>query len=224
MIVERLGKAATKRSRSREANRLTVSARTAFLNIPYDHEFEESFLAFIAGLCGFGLIPHATIEITGSERRLDRINRLIRRCRYSFHDLSRVQLDRNRPATPRFNMPFELGLAVACAKHQRVTHNWFVFEAQAHRLKKLLSDLDGTDPYIHDANPRGVLRALANALSRAKNPPTLSELSAIYEDLTKAARAIKSELDGGSLFEARPFKELVILAGMSARERIASLR
>jgi hypothetical protein len=99
-----------------------------------------------------------------------------------------------------------------------------VFEAQAHRLKKSLSDLDGTDPYIHDANPRGVLKALANALSRVRNPPTLKELTAIYEDLTKAARVIKSELDGGSLFEASPFKNLVILAGMSARERIASLR
>lgn len=121
-------------------------------------------------------------------------------------------------------MPFELGLAVARAKSQRGTHKWFVFEAQPHRLKKSLSDLDGTDPYIHHANPRGVLKALANALSRTKNPPTLNELEAIYRDLTKAARAIKIELDGGSLFEASPFKNLVILAGMSARKRIASLK
>jgi hypothetical protein len=34
-------------------------------------------------------------------------------CSYSVHDLSRVQIDRNPPATPRFNMPFELGLGEA---------------------------------------------------------------------------------------------------------------
>jgi hypothetical protein len=175
-------------------------------------------------LCGFGLIPHATVEITGSERRLDRINSLISRCRYSLHDLSRVELDRTPPLTPRFNMPFELGLAVARAKSRRGTHKWFVFEAQPHRLKKSLSDLDGTDPYIHGANPRGVLKALSNALSRTKNPPTLNDLDAIYEDLKKAARTIKHELDGGSLFEASPFKKLVIVAGMLAKERIASLK
>src|SRR5271157_2636986 len=87
-----------------------------FLNIPYDPGFESLYLAFIAGLCGFGLIPRAVLQIPGSKRRLDRILSLIRRCKISFHDLSRVELDRNRPPTPRFNMPFELGLAVALQK------------------------------------------------------------------------------------------------------------
>jgi hypothetical protein len=174
-------------------------------------------------LCGFGLIPRATVEITGSDRRLERINRLIRRCALSFHDLSWVKLDRTPPATPRFNMPFELGLAVSHARSDPQGHQWFVFEAQAHRLKKSLSDLDGTDPYIHDGRPRGVLRALANAMSRTGNPPTLHELETIYRDVTEAARAIKLEQKGGSLFEAAPFKKLVVLAGISASRRIAAL-
>jgi hypothetical protein len=37
---------------------------------------------------------------------------LIRSCGYSLHDLSRVKVDLRRPRTPRFNMPFELGLTV----------------------------------------------------------------------------------------------------------------
>ena len=222
---ERAHRAAARPERFRlKQQRSLLNAKTVFLNIPYDRKYEPLYLAFIAGLCGFGLIPHATVEITGSARRLDRIISLIRRCRYSFHDLSRVQLDRTRPSTPRFNMPFELGLAVARAKNQRGTHEWFVFEALPHRLKKSLSDLDGTDPYIHQSTWQGVLRALANALSRTSNPPAPSELSEIYRDLRKAAREIKDKLDGGSLFEARPFKELVVFAGMSARERIASLK
>lgn len=44
---------------------------TVFLNIPYDKRHENLYLAYIAGLCGFGLIPRATLEIPSGERRLD---------------------------------------------------------------------------------------------------------------------------------------------------------
>jgi hypothetical protein len=67
------------------------------------------YLAYIAALTAKGLAPRTTIEIPGSVRRLDRILELIASCRYSFHDLSRVELGRSRPRAPRFNMPFELG-------------------------------------------------------------------------------------------------------------------
>ena len=67
----------------------------------------------MAGLSALGLFPRATLEIPGGERRLDRIFDLIQTCASSLHDLSRVELDQKRPITPRFNMPFELGLAVA---------------------------------------------------------------------------------------------------------------
>jgi hypothetical protein len=60
------------------------------LNVPYDRGFEFLYLAYIAGLIAFGLEPRATLKIPGGERRLDRIHDLIRDCRYSFHDLSRV--------------------------------------------------------------------------------------------------------------------------------------
>ena len=103
-------------------------------------------------------------------------------------------------------------------------HEWFVFEGRPNRLKKSLSDLDGTDPYIHQGTADGVITALANALSRVRNRPKLSELREIHRDLKKAARTLKRELRGGSLFEAAPFKDLVILASLSARQRIASLK
>ncbi len=73
------------------------------------------------------------LEILGSERRLNRIMGLLRRCRYSFHDLSRVELDASPPETPRLNMPFELGLAVALRQTLRRRHAWFVLEAKAYR-------------------------------------------------------------------------------------------
>jgi hypothetical protein len=208
---------AARSERTSSNRRRSDQRRTAFLNVPYDRRFERLYLAFIAGLCGFGLIPRATIEIPGSERRLDRIIGLIGGCHYSFHDLSRVEIDRSSsPPTPRFNMPFELGLAVARQKNRRGAHQWYVFESSVHRLSKSLSDLDGTDPYIHSGTPEGVLPALGNALVRTRNPPSFAQLEQLYRELKRSAFKLRKDLKGGSLFEARPFRELVVLAGISS--------
>jgi hypothetical protein len=168
-------------------------------------------VTFIAGLCRFGLTPRATIEIPGSQRRLNRIVKLIDECSYSFHDLSRVTVDR-KARTPRFNMPFELGLAVARAENTRTRHRWFLFESEPHRLNKSLSDLDGTDPYIHANKPEGVLRGLMNALAQHRYPPTLPQLESVYREVRIAAAKLKKELRGAPLFEASAFKSLVVLA------------
>jgi hypothetical protein len=110
-------------------------------------------------------------------------------------------------------MPFELGLAVAKAEGLRGhQHRWFVFESKPHRLNKSLSDLDGTDPYIHGNKPEGVLRALMNALVQRRDPPTLPELNSIFRELRAAASKLKKDLGDAPLFEARAFKELVFLA------------
>ncbi len=143
-----------------EPSSTTPGLLSAFLNVPYDQAFQTLYLAYIAGITAFGLVPRATLEISGGARRLDRIFDLIRTCRYSFHDLSCVELDVRRPATPRFNMPFELGLAVAWEKLNPGQHIWFVLEAQTRRLQKSLSDLGGTDVYVHGGKPRGFSRTL----------------------------------------------------------------
>src|ERR1700739_747194 len=112
-----------------------------FLNIPYDSAFENLYLAYIAGLSAFGLIPRATLEIPPSQRRLERILKLIQQCSYSIHDLYRVQLDAKVSRVPRFNMPFELGLAVAQdAGNRRQT--WYVCETVSYSINKSLSNLN----------------------------------------------------------------------------------
>lgn len=214
--------AARRRRARRRPRRLPGNA--AFLNVPYDAKYEQLFLAFLAGLSGFALIPRATLEIPGSQRRLERIIHLLRRCRYSFHDLSRVELDPTPPATPRFNMPFELGLAVALEKTQRGQHEWSVFETRPHRVWKSLSDLAGTDEYVHGGDPRRVLQALTNALVRRRHQPTVAELEEIYSDVREYAVEVKRRLHTRSLFEARPFRELVVAARRSATRRVTSLR
>jgi hypothetical protein len=219
----------TEKSRKGSANRVNRRGegklhrrkRSVFLNVPYDKQYEPLFLAFIAGLSGFGLAPRATIEISGSQRRLDRILELIDECSYSFHDLSRVTLSRTIPRAPRFNVPFELGLSVAKAAGATSRHRWFVFEARAHRLNRTLSDLDGTDPYIHNNKPGAVLRGVMNALVQHRKPPTLRELESMYRELRAAASKLKKELGNPRLFEARAFVELVLVANDIASRRLS---
>src|SRR5258708_34116075 len=95
------------------------SLRTVFINVPYDDDYQDLYLALIAGLTSFGLDPRATLEVPGGTRRLDRIFELMTSCQYSFHDLSRVQLDRKRPRGPRFNLPFALGLLLGWSNTSR---------------------------------------------------------------------------------------------------------
>jgi hypothetical protein len=180
-----------------------------FLNIPYDRKFRALYLAYIAGLVHLGLEPRVTLSLPSGTRRLDKIVALIQSCRYSIHDLSRVGLDRNLPfATPRFNMPFELGLAVAWEKSNPGKHTWFVFEQRSYRIQKSLSDLNGTDPQIHSGVVSGVLRELRNIFRRTRTQPTVPEMTSTYYAISRRSAAILSAAGATSLFEARPFQDL----------------
>jgi hypothetical protein len=121
-------------------------------------------------------------------------------------------------------MPFELGLAVGWEKYADEPHRWYAFESKPYRALKSLSDLNGTEFYIHDNRPIGVFRCLTNALARTQHRPTVRELQGIYYETWERARSIKHELATNSLFDSRPFSELVVTATSAARSRILSLR
>jgi len=208
------------RLQRRKPAKATRRAESVFLNIPYDPPFENLYLAYIAGVSAFGLRPRAALEIPTSHRRLDRILSLIQRCEYSIHDLSRVELDRTPPSTPRFNMPFELGLTVALEKTAVPGHAWIVCESQRFRLKKSLTDLDGTDPYVHDGTIRGVFRELGNAFVRGRSQPTVDQMMQVYRVLRANFRTVLRQAGANHPFHARVFRDLSILARAAADEAV----
>jgi hypothetical protein len=135
-----------------------------------------------------------------------------------------VQIDQALPKTPRFNMPFELGLTVSWSDMpSSPEHKWFVFEAVAHRLQKSLSDLNGTDVDIHNGTVEGVLRELRNSLVRRKHQPTMLELRQIFSDLKRASSKLKREHGTSTLYDSRMFRELVVLAREASKLRIPPL-
>ena len=205
----------------RKAAKLRVEAPSVFLNVPYDAAFENLLLAYIAAVSAYGFAPRATLEIPFGQRRLDRILRLIHESRYSIHDLSRVQSDRKSPRTPRFNMPFELGLTVALERTEHPDHSWIVCESVRRRINKSLSDLDGTDAYIHDGTVAGVFREMGNAFVGSRRQPTVTEMSQIYRLLRAQFRKILKKAGARDAFNARVFKELCVLASTAADELTA---
>jgi len=183
-----------------------------FLNVPYDAAFRNLYVAYVVGLDQLGMSPVATLAIPGGEARLDRIFALIQSCRYSVHDLSRVQLSRTPPATPRFNMPFELGMSVAWAKLYPQRHTYIAFESVHRRAQKSLSDMSGTDFNIHDGTPEGVMRELCNAFVRRSRRPTVPDMMRAYLSVQRLIPAMMKRTGSRTLFESRAFSDLMGLA------------
>jgi|SRR5882724_638510 len=197
------------RGRSRREN------TDVFINCPFDGQYEPLFLALIAGLSGLGLTPRCVLGIpSGARDRLDRIFRLICQCGSSVHDLSCMG---GRRGLPRFNMPFELGLAVAMSLSD-TGHRWFLFEARPYRLQRTLSDVNGFDPYIHGGTPRGVLRELANAFITPGRETNVHDLESVYRRLVRLGKLLKRRDRVKLPFAARQFRDLVLAGQHLARE------
>ena len=190
--------------------------------MPYAKRYEKIYLAFIAGAAAHGLVPTAAVHDPSSRFQLDRICEMIASASISFHDLSWMSVDNQHPRTPRLNMTFELGLAVAFSRSRRREHRWIVFDTVPYRLQKALSDLGGIRPRIYDGTPVGLLRELMSALQREKHRPTLKDLVTIYRAVETNARRIKRTYSR-DLFDTRPFDELRFTATQTAKATVASL-
>ena len=169
--------------------RRRLAPSDVFINFPFDARYERLFMALVAGLVGLG-------------------------------DLSRVQLSRRRDSVfrvPRFNMPFELGLAVAVARGD-AARQWIVMEALPHRLGHSCSDLDGYGPVVHGNRVKGVIRALLNAFSSLSKAP-LHDEDALLWVYRRLAQFRRQSLPTG-IYDAHPFKQLVVVAKALVNERV----
>ena len=188
-----------------------LDAKAVFLNLPYDEEFSSLYVAYIVGLFYLGLVPHLASEIPGGTPRLQRISALVRSCRYSIHDLSRIELSAGSAHTPRFNMPLELGMTITWADLNPDLHTWFVFESEPYRIQKSTSDLNGADAYIHGGSAEGVLRELRNAFWRKGAPPVPEMVSTHRFVEIDLKHHILPNAGASSIYAPGVFRELCLL-------------
>ena len=114
-------------------------------------------------------------------------------------------------------MPFELGLAVMAAMQHPARHTWCVFESSARRVEKSLSDLGGTDVYVHDGTVGGLFRELCNALVGVKRQPTVHQMMDVYWPLEESCSGIMANAGTGSPFGARVFADIVVSANAAVK-------
>jgi hypothetical protein len=143
--------------------------RSVFVNCPFDAQYKPLLDAILFTIHDCGFIARTALEAQGSaETRLDKIVRIIRAARWSLHDVSRVQTRRQHPL-PRFNMPFECGLALGLqrfgdARDRR--RDFLILEAKPYRDKQTLSDLAGQDAAYHHDDPDQAIAAVRSFLAK----------------------------------------------------------
>jgi hypothetical protein len=194
------------------------SPADVFLNIPFDRKREYLYLSLIASIVAVGLNPRSVVEVPVDASRLDRLFALVRSCRYSLHDLSAVEVTAKPFRVPRFNMPFELGLAAALHLQDEAQHSFRLLEAVQYRLDQSLGDMKGYDVYIHHADPKGVFRAVRNMFAKLPGPPMTAEREflTVYETL----RSYRHR-DRNDPYEAVYFASLVTAARAAVEQRTA---
>jgi hypothetical protein len=104
---------------------------------------------------------------------LTRITRALFGCRYSIHDLSRSQGEGSENLA-RFNLPLELGMAMARRFMNEEEHDWLVLVPEGHAYLRFISDLAAYDPSTHDGSIKSVVLPVMTWLATRKDavPPT----------------------------------------------------
>lgn len=141
--------------------------RNVFINCPFDDEYKSLFYAIVFAVNDLGFqVKCAKDESNAGKSRIEKIQDLIAECKFSIHDLSRVDLD---PVNnlPHFNMPFELGLDLGCRRYGKSYHQGkvvLVLETERYRYQKYISDLAGCDAVAHHDSDEEVIDHVRNWL------------------------------------------------------------
>jgi hypothetical protein len=145
----------------------TDPLKSVFINCPFDDDFEPLFEAIIFAIACCGFDPRSALESgTVADSRLDRITQALFSSKYSIHDLSRCKGEGDERLA-RFNMPLELGIAIArryISRGEPDEHNWLLLVPQGHQYMTFISDLAGFDPKPHDGTVEAIVRAVVTWL------------------------------------------------------------
>ena len=166
-----------------------------FVNCPFDAKFKPLLHAILFAIhdCGF-VARHALQDVGGKESRLDKITRLIQSSRWSIHDVSRVELSGGNKL-PRFNMPFECGLAFGamrlCAANDR---DALVMTGVQFQDKATISDLAGIDPGYHDNQAEIVIAKVRRFLAAKRSGPGIRGHANIYRRFLAYKKALPAAL------------------------------
>jgi hypothetical protein len=161
---------------------------SVFINCPFNEQYKTVLRPMLFTLVYVGLVPRLASEKSDSlEQRLEKILRLIKECKYSIHDLSRLKAEKAKQFF-RMNMPFELGIDYGCrriASNHLRTKSSLILEKKRYDIQKALSDLNGVDIKSHDNNPARTVQALQHWLIETVGLTNVDSPSVIWEQFNE---------------------------------------
>jgi hypothetical protein len=138
--------------------------KCVFVNCPFDEKFAPILEALLFCVIDLDFTPRiATERQDGAENRLEK---LIRSCKFSIHDLSRAQA-KKAGEHYRLNMPFELGIDYGCRKYSgegRDQKRFLILEEKPYRYQASLSDIAGCDIEVHKGKYDEAIKKVRNWL------------------------------------------------------------
>jgi hypothetical protein len=169
------------------------SRLNVFVNAPIDRAYEPLFEALVFAIHACGYRARTALEESDSgDIRIEKLIQLIRECPRSIHDLSRDE-------TPRFNMPFELGLALGAKRFGRRPRDRIkILIRRQHGLPRYLSDLAGNDPEAHNDRPKKIIEITRNFLHQSparRVLPGPAHLIDVFAKFRKRLPEIAGEID-----------------------------
>lgn len=145
---------------------------SVFVNCPFDSGYKHIFRSIVFAIIHCGFRARCALELDDSSQvRIEKIFTIIDQCRFGVHDLSRTELDRTN-RLPRFNMPLELGLFLGAKRYGRDHHGRkvaLIFDRDAHRYQKFISDIAGQDIQAHQRNEQRAISSTRDWLRNSSN-------------------------------------------------------
>ena len=125
-----------------------------------------------------------------------RILRAIFESKYSIHDLSRCKGE-GVADLARFNMPLELGIAMAyrhLSRRAEGRHDWLVLAPFGHQYQAFISDISGFDPGTHDGSVPGIVTTVMAWLATRPDTvriPNPRQVLTVLPEFDAAIRALR---------------------------------
>lgn len=158
---------------------------SVFINCPFDKSYEPLLHCIVFTIYRCGFVPRSAMEEDdSSDIRIEKIERLINKCKYGIHDISRTEPDAVN-SLPRFNMPFALGIFWGAKKFGTKANKEkiaLILDTEKYRDQKFISDLNGVDIKAHDNKQENVIRAIRNWLHTALGRITVPSYDTINRD------------------------------------------
>ena len=200
--------------------------RCVFVNCPFDSPYKPLLDALLFTIHDCGFIARTALEKMGAaETRLDKIARIIQESKWSIHDISRVEVSPASPL-PRFNMPFECGLALGLQRFggaRNRERDFLILAGKAHEDKQTLSDLAGQDAAYHEGKPDKLIGGVRAFLASKSTSPVRGATAIgrrwteFRNDLPGLAADLSIEESEIETFEYVPDLLNLMIAWMAAR-------